>query len=391
MSRFFVSCPLGFENQLATEIKNFWFEMIDLDGLPTRASFPELEILKGGLEFDIADHLGFQINFFSKLANRVLLRIAKFESRYYDQFEKELAKVELEKSLDLVYLKNKLQVKIETHKSRLNNEKNLTEAMANVFKKKLIEINSQAQQILFVRIDKDRVTLSLDTSGEHLHRRGYAQMRGEAPLRETLAAYLVAKLKDHTVFNENLIIIDPFCGSGTLLFEVLSQSLPNLERDYSWLHFKTSPKLFKSDSWKKNYRWFAKEINVFAQGYDIDEKSISNSQQNALQFKKTFNLEKIHLEFFHKNSAELDLQNQVTPNQASQTQRWILANPPYGVRLSDELAKNVLEKLETQTHGVVVIHPEKWKFNFKKMSLVSQDDFSNQGLKLKLSIFKLIS
>ncbi|MGZ3692379.1 MAG: RNA methyltransferase, partial [Pseudobdellovibrio sp.] len=208
MARFFVSCPLGFETSLATEIKNFWFEMIDLDGLPTRAEFPELEILQGGVEFETDDHLGFQINFFSKLANRVLLRIAKFESRYYDQFEKELSKIDLEKYLDFDYLNHQLQVKIESHKSRLNNEKNLNEAFSHVLDKKKIKISDKARQTLFIRIEKDRVTVSLDTSGEHLHRRGYASHRGEAPLRETLAAYLVT----HLNLSSRLRLIDPFAG-----------------------------------------------------------------------------------------------------------------------------------------------------------------------------------
>ncbi|MGZ3725897.1 MAG: THUMP domain-containing class I SAM-dependent RNA methyltransferase [Pseudobdellovibrio sp.] len=377
MARFFVSCPLGFETSLATEIKNFWFEMIDLDGLPTRAEFPELEILQGGVEFETDDHLGFQINFFSKLANRVLLRIAKFESRYYDQFEKELSKIDLEKYLDFDYLNHQLQVKIESHKSRLNNEKNLNEAFSHVLDKKKIKISDKARQTLFIRIEKDRVTVSLDTSGEHLHRRGYASHRGEAPLRETLAAYLVT----HLNLSSRLRLIDPFAGSGTLLFEAISQNLPNLQRDYSWLHFKNAPKLFKSDSWRKNYRWFASQNAMECVGYDIDEKSVQNAKHNQSDFQKIFSLENINLNFKVQNSAELKLENPENKN------TWLIANPPYGIRLADEQAKETLEMLENGVNGIVVIHPEKWKFNFKKLKLSHQQDFSNQGLNLKLSVF----
>ena len=84
MGLFFVSCSLDFELELVTEIKSFWFEMMDLDGLPTREPWPEFEVIQGGVEIECADHLGFQINLFSKIANRVLLRIVKFEARYYE-------------------------------------------------------------------------------------------------------------------------------------------------------------------------------------------------------------------------------------------------------------------------------------------------------------------
>ncbi|MGZ3691449.1 MAG: hypothetical protein ACXVAX_08095, partial [Pseudobdellovibrio sp.] len=66
---------------------------------------------------------------------------------------------------------------------------------------------------------------------------------------------------------------------------------------------------------------------------------------------------------------------------------WLIANPPYGIRLADEQAKETLEMLENGVNGIVVIHPEKWKFNFKKLKLSHQQDFSNQGLNLKLSVF----
>ena len=191
MSLFFVSCPLKYENELVSELKSFWFEMIDLDGLPTRAEFPEIEMFSGGVQMNIADHLGFQINFFSKIANRVLLRINKFEARYYDQFEKGFSKVEFEKYLS----ENEFKIKIESHKSRLNNDKNIIEAAQNVLNKKKFTIKDQAVNTVYLRIEKDVVMVSLDTSGEHLHKRGYAGFRGEAPMRETLAAYIVRKLQ----------------------------------------------------------------------------------------------------------------------------------------------------------------------------------------------------
>lgn len=383
MGHFFVSCPLGFEAELNREIKDFWFEMIDLDGLPTRAELPEMEALMGGLAFETADHLGFQINLFSKIANRVLLRIAKFEARYFDQFEKGLLQVDLGKWLDVEYLQSKLQVKIEHHKSRLNNEKNLLEAAQNVLSKSKIKISAEAVQTLYIRIEKDRVVLSLDTSGEHLHRRGYAQHRGEAPLRETLAAYLVRKLGQHVDMKSALTIVDPFAGSGTILFEAFSQHRPLFDRDYAWLHFKSTAKLFKSPTWTKNFRWLQNRPKLAGYGFDIEAKSVRNFAENKLKFEKMFQLENLTLSSVELDSSRLDLS--ALPANGS---KWVVTNPPYGIRLNDSQALETLTKIEKQVDGLIVIHPESWNFRFQNLKQVEQESFSNQGLKLLLTVFK---
>lgn len=380
MALFFISCPLRFENELAKELKSFWFEMTDLDGLPTRTAFPELELLQGGIQLETSDHLGFQINFFSKLANRVLLRIAKFEVRYYDQFEKALDKVDFNK-----YLTTKdLKLKVESHKSRLNNDKNIIEAATHALAKKEYKIKEDSTQTIFIRIEKDRVTVSLDTSGEHLHRRGYAVYRGEAPLRENLAAYVVRKLALYVPLDENLTLIDPFVGSGTLLFEANSHRLANLARTYSWLSFKNAPKLFQSPTWKKNYRWLNTQKLPQCLGFDINEKSINNLEMNKIEFNKIFVQNSIVAEV--KDSRDLRLDRSLLKKSV-----WLVTNPPYGVRLADENTKQILEKIESHIEGLdglIVIHPMAWKFNFKILSLVASEDFSNQGLNLKLSVFK---
>lgn len=378
MAQFFVSCPIGYEEELLKEMKSFWFEMIDLDGLPARAEFPEIEVLMGGLQFDTAEHLGFQINFFSKIANRVLLRIAKFEARYFDQLEKGLAKVEWSK----YFATEDIKIKAESHKSRINHEKNILEAATNVLTKQKYKVKDESSNTIFLRIDKDRVTVSLDTSGEHLHRRGYATFRGEAPLRETIAAAMIRKLQKFVSIDKDLTLVDPFVGSGTLLFEASSFRLPNLERDYSWLKFKNAPKLFQSSSWKKNYRWFESKNNPHCLGFDIDEKSIQNLEKNKTDFMKTFNQPSVDVTGQVGDSHDLKL------NPADLKKNvWIIANPPYGIRLADDNAKQILEKLESNVHGILVIHPVNWKFNFKTLNSTHSEEFSNQGLNLKLSVF----
>ncbi len=379
MSLFFVSCPLKYENELVSEMKSFWFEMIDLDGLPTRVEFPEIEIFSGGVQMSVADHLGFQINFFSKIASRVLLRINKFEARYYDQFEKGFSKIEFEKYL----AEPEFKIKIESHKSRLNNDKNIIEAAQNVLKKKKFTIKDQAANTVYLRIEKDVVMVSLDTSGEHLHKRGYAGFRGEAPMRETLAAYIVRKLQSQISINENLTVIDPFVGSGTLLFEACSSRLPNFTRKYSWLDFKIAPKLFKSSTWTKNYRWFENLQTPQCRGYDYDEKVLLAFERNKAELKEVFAQAQFDIQAEFHDSRDLILER----NQFKKS-LWIITNPPYGIRLADENAIVALENLEAAVDGIIVVHPVAWRFNFVELKPVLTEEFSNQGLNLKLSIFK---
>jgi putative N6-adenine-specific DNA methylase len=357
--------------------------MMDLDGLPTRSVLPEYEITTGGLAFITEEHLGYQINFFSKLASRVLIRIHKFEARYFDQFEKELKKLDLGKWLE----PQPLVVKIESHKSRLNNQKSIEEASGKILNEKKFKItDDESAQILFIRIEKDRVMVSLDTSGQHLHKRGYAQFRGEAPLRETLAAFVVNQLKKHFASNENLSLIDPFIKSGTLLFESIIDQTALLNRSYSWLKFNNRPKLFKSDSWSKNYRWLKPNKSAKLIGVDQDSKSILNLQKNSDLLQKLYPQLSFDLQTFAADSLQVDLM----PFQNDQN-LWLLANPPYGHRLAEGEAVRILERFEAELplRGLAVLHPESWNFNFSRLKLVSKLDFKNQGLRLKLSLYSL--
>ena len=174
MAIFFVNCPLHFENHLAEEIKSFWFEMMDLDGQPTRQPLPEFEIVPGGIEIKCPDHLGYQINFFSKLALRVLIRIHRFAARFYDQFEKEMKALPLDKWID----DKNVSVKIETAKSRLNHERNLIEAATKALSASGYKLISEAKNKIYIRIVKDKLGLQ---AGQ-LRRIGGKFFRGLAQL-----------------------------------------------------------------------------------------------------------------------------------------------------------------------------------------------------------------
>lgn len=354
--------------------------MMDLNGQPTCEVLPELIVHPGGIELKCSDHLGYQINFFSKLALRVLIRIHKFPARYYDQFEKEMKALPLAKWID----DTTISIKIETSKSRLNHERNLIEAATKGLAGNGIKLIDQAVHRLFVRIVKDNAVISLDTSGDHLHKRGYAIFRGEAPLRENLAALMAQQLDLNKVDLSNITLLDPFVGSGTTLFEAASFRLPNFKRNYAWMKFKNKPKIFNSDSWVKNFRWIQNQ-KTDALGIDIDQDALENVLENQRLFTDIFPQAQLNLRTLNDDSVVVQ-ENDIQLKKPC----WIISNPPYGVRLRQGSVAEAFANFEKlcDLQGAVIMHPDSLPLAFSKLRQSSQLDLSNQGLKIKLSVFK---
>ena len=380
LNKFFVSCPMNFENELVKEIESFWFSLIDLDGLPTREPLPEFEIDTAGVELKTPLHLGLQINFFSKLALRVLMRIESFEARYFDQFEKGLAKLALEKYLP----PQKINIQIESMKSRLFHEGNLLESATKVLAKRNYIFDKESDMTLLFRVVKDRVVISIDTSGEHLHFRGYRKFQGEAPIRENLAS-LILQLSDLNTMQDQ-VIFDPYCGSGTFFFESQLSHFPNFNRKYSFQKFKNIPAIFKSDSWKKNYRWInSNQINQFF-GIEKNTDTYKKIALNSEVFKDVFC--PIEIQAVQADSENYDLKK--IDDFAAGKKIALVTNPPYGERSAAGDVVKSIERFEglKNLEKVVIIHPENWKFHFKKLKLAKSIPFSNQGLKTQVSIFE---
>ena len=129
-------------------------------------------------------------------------------------------------------------------------------------------------------IRKDIVTVSIDTSGEGLHRRGYRGLVGEAPLKETLAAALI----DFSVWNPSRPLADLFCGSGTIPIEacLIALNIPSgMNREFDFLGWSDKNReMF--DKIKEDARGkieYDKEVRI--SGFDIDEKQLSLARKHA--------------------------------------------------------------------------------------------------------------
>lgn len=178
---------------------------------------------------------------------------------------------------------------------------------------------------------KDEVMVTLDTSGESLHKRGYRLMTSKAPLTETLAAALIML----TPWNAGRILVDPFCGSGTFPIEaamIAANIAPGMNREFTaekWTNFIDRQLWY--DAVQEAQEQVNTDISVDIQGYDIDGDVVRAARENA---KRAGVDGLIHFQ----QRAVADLHH---PKKYG----FIITNPPYGERLED---KKDLPQLYTQ-------------------------------------------
>ncbi|MGO3344779.1 MAG: bifunctional 23S rRNA (guanine(2069)-N(7))-methyltransferase RlmK/23S rRNA (guanine(2445)-N(2))-methyltransferase RlmL [Marinomonas sp.] len=216
-----------------------------------------------------------------------------------------------------------------------------------------------------VRIKRDVVTISIDLAGESMHRRGYRQHGGMAPLKENLAAGLLMRAgwgRDCGLTQ----LIDPMCGSGTFLVEAAMMSLdmaPGLGRHY-W-GFK-GWKQHDHRMWQqlmdlaKNRKKDPETLGIRFQGTDIEQKAIAASRECIKRAGLT-DLIDVTMTPFQEYEFEID----------SEKPGLVISNPPYGERLGDEMT---LIALYRELGEWVVTHIRGWLF----MMLTSNEQLARQ-------------
>ena len=216
---------------------------------------------------------------------------------------------------------------------------------------------------LNIHIHNEDATVSLDSSGESLHRRGYRQEHVEAPLNEVLAAGMILM----TGWQGDCDFIDPMCGSGTLLIEaalIAHNMAPGLFRkEYAfekWPDFDADlfDKIYNDDSQER-------EFHHHIYGYDIDIKAVNTARLNAKAAGLTSDI----------TVEEQDFKDFVKPREKS----IIVCNPPYGERIStpDLLGtyKMIGERLKHQFTG-----NDAWILSYR------EECFEQIGLKPSIKI-----
>lgn len=358
--RFYVSCPPGLEPMLAAEYKPLGLVRVKLKKDEADQVIHTVGEDTGGMEFEgPLEHL-YLANLHLRTASRVTVRLGEFKAITFAELRKKASKMEWEKYL---VPGQKVSIQVVCHKSRLYHSDAVAERIlgsiddhfAGSLKK--MEQSSEGQLIL-VRLVNDNVTISLDSSGELLYKRGYRQAVAKAPLRENLAAGLIMA----SGWDRISPLIDPFCGSGTIPIEaalMAQQIAPGINRSFrfsSWPAYNKAIWIEILDDAKK---LILKDSPPLF-GYDRDTGGIEISKANAARAGQ-----KDHIQFVAQAVSLLE-----SPASAG----WIITNPPYGIRVSEN---KDLRDLYARFGSLV-----KQKFASWHVSVLCNDDqlIANMGL-----------
>ena len=306
-------CHFGLEAVLKREILDLGYEISEVeDG---RVTF-----------YGDADAIC-RANIFLRTAERILLKVGSFRAVTFEELFDKTKELPWE---DYIPQNGKFWVaKAASVKSKLFSTSDIQSIMKKAMVRRMQERycvewfpENGASYPVRVFLMKDIVTVGIDTTGISLHKRGYREVSGKAPITETLAAALSML----TPWRKDRILVDPFCGSGTFPIEAAMMAAniaPGMNRS------------FLSEKWdnlitKKNWYDVIDEANdmicddveVDIQGYDVDSSVIKIARRNAREAGVD------HLIHFQ----ERDVKDLNHPKKYG----FIITNPPYGERLEDK-------------------------------------------------------
>jgi putative N6-adenine-specific DNA methylase len=293
-------------------------------GLPARADEGGVA-WSGDVRSVIAANLGMRI------ASRVLVRIAEFEARSFIELERWAKRIPWTLS---VAPGATVRFRVTCRKSRLYHSDAVAQRLAEGVSRAVAGVRSEAdsagddevldhgESVLFVvRFFRDRCTVSADASGALLHRRGYRQATAKAPLRETLAAALVAA----SGWDGVAPLVDPMCGSGTIPNEAALAARripPGAHRGFAVERWPgVSADLVRSVRAELGASVLGSAPGPIVAS-DRDAGAIENARDNAVRAGVA-------------SDVELGVHAISAVEMPDVARGWIVSNPPYGVRVGD--------------------------------------------------------
>lgn len=300
----------GIEAVTAKELKELGYEDLKVENG---------KITFSGDEMDIAI-----ANTHLRTAERVFIKMGEFKAISFEELFQGTLAIDWGK---LIPEDGKMHVVGKSIKSTLYSvpdcqsivKKAIVKSMQRTYNKEFFSEDGPIYKIE-VAILKDIVTLSIDTSGAGLHKRGYREHAGQAPLKETLAASLVLISK----WRGEEQLIDPFCGSGTILIEgalIAANIAPGLNRTFV---SETWP-IMKKEVWeqvREGARRSIKEVDMQLIGFDIDDRVLRTARRNA----ELAGVAK-YIDFQKKDFRDFS---------SKRKYGFIITNPPYGERLGEK-------------------------------------------------------
>ncbi len=349
----FATTPKAMENILAEELQSLGINNIK----PTMAGVA----FQGGLE------TAYRACLWSRTANRILLVLSSFEVKTQEDLYNGVQNInwfehiDPEDSFAVSFSAKNSQAINNSHFGALKVKDAIVDQMRASYNKRP-SINTEQPNIrINVYLHGEMAQLSLDLSGESLHRRGYRDINIKAPIKENLAAAMLLRSGWPEIARQHGSLIDPMCGSGTLLLEgamIAADYAPGLLRDY-----------FGFTGWKKHDAGCWKKLCIEAQ----QRKKMGLEKLPVIvgfdQNRQTINAALTHI-------ANAGLQNKIHVERrdiedAEPAESWkpglLICNPPYGERLGDEqetagLYKKFGETLKAHFTGwkaaMIISNPE---------------------------------
>ena len=327
-------------------------------------NYKDFEVLNGKIILNgNLDDISY-LNLNLREADRVFLEIASFEAKSFEELFENINKIDW---FDFLSIDDNFIVNARTYKSKLFSipsiqsisERAIVDALKRKYKISTFKKTGPRVQIE-VMIEKNIVSLCLDTSGDGLHKRGYREGSVKAPLRENLAAALI----DLSFYKDDKFLFDGFCGSGTILIEAARKErniAPGLDRDFDFTSFKFYDKKRFEKIKKEAYEKidYNKKLNIL--GSDLSKNAIDLAKNNALNAGVYEDIT-----FINKNFREINLKDNFG---------IFISNPPYGERLSkfdkEKISKMIDDKFK--------------KLDTWSMFIISSDEKIDKNIKRKLS------
>lgn len=322
METFFAVAAPGLEPFTAQELRGLGLLPLDSSASDASAAPPAA----GGVAFsgELTDL--YRANLHLRTATRVLLRMGEFYVAAYSELRRKLRRLDWPRFL---VPGQRVNIRVTCHKSKLSHSGDVADHVADAIAHRIggpIERYSADEEsndsacLVVVRLLRDQCSVSIDTSGEPLHRRGYRQAVAKAPLRETVAAALLMA----TVWDARSPLLDPFCGSGVIPIEAALMALgvaPGRNRRFAFMNWPG----FDAGRWDEVLAHTlapaeSKGTALVILGSDRDAGAIRMAQENA---QRAGVAERI-LWSCHTVSA-------INPPPGP---GWVVTNPPYGIRVS---------------------------------------------------------
>ena len=286
--------------------------------------FDNLTVTNGKVEFETTAEEIPRVNLWLRCADRVLLKMGEFTAVTFDELFEGTNALPWEA---WITKDGQFTVTGKSVKSTLGSvracqsivKKAVVERLKKHYKTEWFE-ETGPEFTIQISMLNDIATLTIDTSGSGLNKRGYRLQSGEAALKETLAAALVQL----SFWNKNRLLIDPMCGSGTILIEaaLLGRNIaPGLNREFSSERWPSISKSIWNDARLEARAAIDKKTELQLFGYDIDPMMIEASKANSKRAGVAADIT-----FEQKNIKDLWIDQQYG---------IVISNPPYGIKIGE--------------------------------------------------------